>query len=126
MTDQIIDIKTGSSGLFTMIYSDPDAGEVGGDGEPINLTGYSIFMDFVDRITGKHIASLRYNPDTIPPDRGITIIDAAAGSYAVDPGQTDWWPLGNMPIDILYMKGGVKQHTETFQLNVLKGITRQN
>lgn len=109
--EQAIEIKTGSAGIFYMEYTD-DQDPPG----PISLNDYEIYMDFVNPKTGEKLfrGSL---------DNGITITDMSLGKYTVNAGDTANFPLGKMPVDIKYVLNGIAQHTETFIINFIKGIT---
>ena len=145
--DKIITIKTGSIAEFVMMYLDDQ--EVP---EGISLLDYDIHIDFINNKTrvpifnasvGNGIVLSESPPiiDIIPndplqpiDDGGITIDEegdeyapteyGTKGQYTVNAGDTLGWPLGDMPIDIKYIKGGVAQHTETFILRIEKGISQ--
>ena len=105
-------IKTGSHGVFHMQYTDDKD-------EPINLFEYEIYMDFIHPKTRLPLSRCRLR-------EGIEILDINEGTYYVDAGDTSDWPLGEMPVDIKYIHNGRAQHTETFILNIVKGITQTN
>ena len=108
---KILQFKTGSSGVFEITYANDD-------GSVIDITGYSIDMDFYNIETDVLIISTSVGS-------GITLTDAANGEFEVDAGATIAWPIGKMPIDIKYTPGsGEAQHTETFYIDVQKGISQ--
>jgi len=117
--NNVIKIKSGSDVVLAMIYKD-DAGI------PISLVGYEIFMDFNNPKTGERLVGTWI-------DNGITITEVAGdatttGTYTVNPGNSKFWPLGEMPVDILYRYGGLigtAQHTEDFILDFIKGHTQE-
>lgn len=107
-TPEIV-LKTGSNAVFHMVYADDN-------NQAIDISNYEIFMDFVDPKTQKKLAETSVN-------NGITITDGENGTYTVDAGSTATWPLGKMPIDIRYTNNSVSQHTDTFILRMIKGIS---
>lgn len=102
-------LKTGSDAVFHMTYKD-DAGQA------IDISEYEIIMDIIDPKTQKSLSENSV-------DDGITITDGTNGVYMVNAGNTGNWPLGKIPVDIRYTNGGVSQHTETFILRMIKGIS---
>lgn len=57
----------------------------------------------------------------------VTVTDAVAGAFTVSatPAQTETWGIKNYDCDIEFVEaGGEVNSTETFQINVIKDITR--
>jgi len=108
--DNIINIKQGSGVVLNCIYQDS-----GGNG--LSLTGMTIECDFVNPKTGDVIIS------ATSADNTIIITNETTGEYTIDAGVSKDWPLGEMPVDIVYSKAYVPQHTEDFILDFVKGRT---
>ena len=115
-----LDIKTGSSAEFIMVYEvpNPDTGEL----EPVlNISVYEIFINFINSKTGKLIKSCFLHDGSI-------YYTGEQGEYGVNAGSTRDWPIGKMSVDILYTTGGSaetgRQHTTTFYLNVIRGLSQ--
>ena len=102
-------IKTGSDLVLSVQYLDETD-------LPIDLTGYSIDVDFIDPSTDAILANLSIGS-------GVTIVSLSDGTYTIDAGSTSAWPLGKMPFDIMYTFAGVPRHTETINLDVQRGYT---
>ena len=93
-----------------MLYTDVATGD------PIDLTtGYEVYMDFIDPKTGVILAQTGIG-------QGVTLSDKK-GEYIVDPGDITGWPVGPMPVDILYINLGKPRPTERFILNILHSLT---
>ena len=109
---KVIQIKAGSAAVFTITCRDSqDPPQV------VDLTGYEIFIDFLDPRTRKPLAEVSIG-------NGINLTDITNGTYTVNAGDTTDWALGYMFVDIKYVNGGVAQMTETFYLNIIRGNTR--
>ena len=108
---RIIVLKTGDSAIFSMTCVDED--EVA-----VDITNYTIDVDFINPITGVEILSTSIGS-------GITVTAASAGTFEVDGGATINWPIGKMPIDIKYTDpNGVAQHTQNFYIKVKQGLSQ--
>lgn len=105
-------IKTGSHGGFRMIYLDP--------AEPnttLSLNNVEIHISFINPRTRVVLYSAYIG-------HGIYVLDEECGLYIVEPGDTSRWPIGVMPFDIRYTKGGVSQYSETVFLEVICGYSQ--
>lgn len=110
-TKDLLKIKTGADAKFDVLYTNADE-------EPVDLSGYGIALDFVNRKTGKLLVSTAVGS-------GITITDAAEGRYFIDAGNTKGWPIGLMSLDIKYTEpNGTVHLTEDFHIFILAGITQ--
>ena len=109
-TDNIIDIKIGSTAKFAVLYADAA-------GNPVSLVGYDIAMDFVDKKTGEYILQATLGEEIILDPYTI-------GGYNIEAGDTSEWPVGIMPVDIKYTDPqGITHYTEDFGLNMILGRT---
>ena len=123
---KVLTIKTGSAAVFHMTYQDDQDPP-----QPIPLNDLDISMDFINPKTRTILARCYTKIGAIASDGtileeeadGISVLDPLAGTYEVDAGDTIFWPLGDIPVDIKYTKGGKSQHTETFAIRIIKGQT---
>lgn len=107
-----VSIKTGAHGGFRMVYVDPR--------DPIHalsLDDVEIHISFINPRTRIVLFSAYIG-------HGIEVLDEACGLFIVEPGDTSKWPLGEMPFDIRYTKGGASQYTETIYLDVKCGYSQ--
>jgi len=114
----VINIKQGSAVVLNCVYQDSE-------GNPLSLTNIDIYTDFINPKTGITIfaASTIITPGG-GIGGGIIITNSALGEYTIDAGNSAEWPLGQMPLDILYEKAGALQHTDDFILDFKKGRTQ--
>ena len=105
----IINVKVGSAVVLDCVYK-------ASDGTPLDLTGITIAADFIHPKTGVVLSR------TTTIDGSITL-GTNTGEYKINAGITTGWPLGEMPVDILYTKNGIPQHTEDFILDFTQGRT---
>ncbi|QCO57452.1 hypothetical protein EOK75_17210 (plasmid) [Pseudorhodobacter turbinis] len=54
----------------------------------------------------------------------ITPIDLTVGTYEISATDTSGFPTGSLSCDIRYTAGGIVVATDTFYVEVLKGVTR--
>jgi len=102
-------IKTGATVQLTCVYKN-DVGEL------ISAEGLQIDVDFIDPKTKQVLKS------TSTVD-GSIYLTHNLGEYVVDAGSSTGWPVGNMPVDILYTANGVSQPTTDFIINFSEGRT---
>jgi len=107
-----IEIKTGDNGQMTHQYTDNQDPPV-----PIPLDNYEIHISYIDPKTRVPVVAMSTEAGN------VIITDTVNGLYNTDPGSTWDWPLGKMPVDILYINNGVPQHTDNFIIHVKKGNT---
>jgi len=112
----VINIKLGSDVILNCIYQDAD-------NNPLSLSGILIFTDFISPKTGEVLfeASMATPGGNIA---GIIVTNESLGEYTINAGSSAGWPLGEMPLDILYSKSGILQHTDDFILDFQKGRTQ--
>jgi len=108
---EILNLKTGDSVKLHCVFKDSQD-------IPKDLTGYTIAADFISNKTGKLLVATSTNTS------GITITDAVNGAYTIDAGIALDWPIGEMPVDILYIKEGEPGHTDDFILDFTQGRTK--
>lgn len=107
---KMLTIKTGSPMRFTVKYYKDD----GVTTKPLPT---NIDFDVVHPKTGAVLANLNVGD-------GITKAGVPDNEYSIFFADTALWPIGKIPIDILYDKGLPTQRpTETIYINVEKGRT---
>lgn len=92
------------------------------DGNPKSLEGYRIDVDFINGKSGRIVVSANSTEDG-----GIVIHENgndSVGEYTIHAGNSREWPLGNMPVDIMYSKNTDVIHTTDFSLNFSRGRSR--
>jgi len=104
-TIAVLPLFVGGDASMYITYSDAETGE------PIDIsTDYEIFMTFINPKTGAVIKEIEV-------DNGITIQEEI-GEYIADPGDIIEWPIGDMPVDILYVNRGKARPTNRFILDI--------
>ncbi len=119
--DKVIIIKTGSDATLNMSYTDNSDPP-----NPIPLNNYAIFVDFINPKTRVALAKTYYDPFAEGEiSSGINITDFDGGKFRVEAGNTSTWPLGDIPVDILYSIEEANTHTETFIIRMVQGISKK-
>jgi len=109
--NNIINIKVGSGVVLNCVYQDSS-------GKGLSLKDMSIQVDFRDPKTGNLLATGH------TANLSIIITDEITGEYTINVGSSLGWPVGQMPVDILYLHGGITQHTEDFILDFTPSRTQ--
>ena len=84
-------------------------------GNPVDITNFTI------------TSQVRDVADALLQALTVTVTDANAGAFTVSatPAQTETWSVKTYVCDIEFVEvGGEVNSTETFQINVIKDITR--
>jgi hypothetical protein len=87
------------------------------DGNAVDITNFTI------------ASQIRQQDDTLVQALTVTKIDPVNGQFtltAVDTS-TDDWPIANLEVDVEFIEAdGTVSSSETFNINVLKDITRSS
>ena len=110
--NKTLHFKTGSQVKMNCRYKDSQ-------GVAKSLVDVVINADFIDNKTGNLLIST--GSDEVG---GIVITDGINGEYTIDAGIATDWPIGLMPVDILYTDLNGPSHTEDFFIDFSAGRTK--
>jgi hypothetical protein len=112
-------IKHGSLIMATITHKRGDtfvlSATLENSGNPVDITNFTI------------TSQVRDVADELLQALTVTVTDANAGAFTVSatPAQTETWDVKTYVCDIEFVEvGGEVNSTETFEINVLKDITR--
>ncbi len=126
---KILPAKTEAEVIMHCLYHEDDDVRT-----PKSLAGMEIDCDFVSPKTGETLSScstangkitiLEGNsvPGDDPDNPGIV----GKGRYTIHGGIAEGWPVGDMPVDVMYTRNDKPFYTEDFIMAFTKGRTKKD